>query len=233
HMALSAKKTVSCIIPAYNEAKSIENTLRVVTSIPEYITEVLVVDDGSSDNTQNIVKSFPNVRLLVNEMNQGKSKTIARGIRESSGDYFLMLDADLIGLDAQNIIDLIRPIADGSADVTISIRANTPDWMKKVGVDFMSGERMLPRQVIMQYIDAMSELRGFGLEVFLNRILIKHKLRIRSVIMDNVLNDMKWKKRGFWKGLRAEAFLWYQLFRTVSPVEFVGQNVRMRKLLVK
>ena len=224
--------SVTCVIPAYNECHSIRHTLEAVIGAGDTVDEIIVVDDGSSDGTADIVRQFPTVRLFNNEKNGGKSYSIARGITEARGEYVLMLDADLLGLEVRNIRALVEPIVAGKADVSISIRGNTPGWMKAIKVDFMSGERVWLRATLLPHLGAMGRVRGFGLELFLNRIIIRNRLRIASVYMENVNNHMKWKKRGFWRGISHEANLWREVFSIVSPLEWVMQNVRMRKLVV-
>jgi glycosyltransferase involved in cell wall biosynthesis len=224
---------VSCIIPAYNEEQNISNTLKAVSEAGNILDEIIVVDDGSKDRTQDIVRTFPNVKLLINEKNLGKAGTIARGARESFGDYILMLDADLAGLSSENIVSLIQPIRNGLTDVVISMRENTPGWMKALGFDSMSGERVLPRVIFEDNFTGLSQIRSYGLEVFLNRIIIGRKFRILTVKMNNVKNTMKWEKGNFWKGVKSEFFMWCDLFKTVSFFEFVSQHFKMRKLLIK
>ncbi len=231
-----SNKKISCVIPAYNEEKTIARVLDAVCATLDYIDEVIVIDDASTDKTQNIVrnimKEFPQVSLLVNDKNIGKSKSISRGILTSRGDLVIFLDADLLGLRSDNIVDLIKPVKDGSADVAISIRGNSPGWMKKINLDFMSGERVLPKSILVSYVKQISKLKNFGLEVFVNRIIIEKKLRIKTVAMNNVTNDMKWLKRGFLSGIKGEILMWCDIFKTVSVYEFMNQNIKMKRLLV-
>lgn len=221
---------ISCVIPAYNEEKSIGRTLEA--ALGAGLGEVLVVDDASSDDTQAIVRRFPGVRLLVLPGRSGKSRAVARGIAEAAGDHILMLDADLLGLTADHLAALIEPVRAGRAEVVISLRANSPAWMKRIDLDFMSGERLLPKALVEPHLAHMAALRGFDLEVFLNRLIIEQEKRLETVMMEDVWNDMKWNKHGIVKGLRDEVVLWAEIFRTVTPVEFIRQNVRMRRLLV-
>jgi glycosyltransferase involved in cell wall biosynthesis len=84
---------VSVIIPAYNEESVIAKTLTEVLAI-EGISELIVVDDGSSDNTSAIVESFQKVRLIRHPYNIGNGAAIKSGIRAATGDYILMMDAE-------------------------------------------------------------------------------------------------------------------------------------------
>lgn len=225
---------VSCIIPAYNEEKSIANTLRVALAVPE-IFEIIVVNDCSIDTTKDIVAGFPRVHLLTNKKNMGKSRSIARGIEAANGDHLLFLDADLLGLRSEVIQSLIAPVANYQADVVISFRGNTPKWLLKlVGIEILSGDRVFPRALAMKHIEAMKALPSLGLEVFLNDIIIQNKLRIRSVLMEDVKNDFKWNKRGFLQGMKQEIEMWTKnILRVTSFWGFIYQNMRMRRLLIK
>src|SRR3989344_859585 len=93
---------LSIIIPAYNEEKRILGTLKEIdyysTKYP-FNYEVLIVDDGSTDNTNIIVDNYIlnkfNFRLFQNSENSGKGYSIRKGVRESTGDLILFTDADL------------------------------------------------------------------------------------------------------------------------------------------
>ena len=92
---------LSIVIPAYNEAKRLPDTL---TLLKEYLdkhdfaSEVLVVDDGSTDETVKIVKdrmsSFPNLKIIENAVNKGKGGVVRQGMLAAAGDYCIFMDAD-------------------------------------------------------------------------------------------------------------------------------------------
>jgi dolichol-phosphate mannosyltransferase len=91
-------QTLSVIIPAYNEARTIGELLKRIQAVPlrdtAFQLELIVVDDGSKDTTAEVARSFGNVRVIRQE-NQGKGAAVQRGVRECSGDYLLVQDADL------------------------------------------------------------------------------------------------------------------------------------------
>ena len=98
---MSEKITV--VIPAYNEARKVEPTINEVKEFlveNGYSFEIIIVDDGSDDNTLNIVKrykainSMENIIILENNPNRGKGYAVRRGIMEANGDYVLFMDAD-------------------------------------------------------------------------------------------------------------------------------------------
>jgi dolichol-phosphate mannosyltransferase len=90
--------TVSIIIPAYNEEAFIATLLERIIAVPThkigFNMEIIVVDDGSTDATSAKVNNFPSIRL-VRQANQGKGAAVQRGVREATGEYILIQDADL------------------------------------------------------------------------------------------------------------------------------------------
>ncbi|MCU1314169.1 MAG: glycosyl transferase, group 2 family [Acidobacteriaceae bacterium] len=117
----------SIIIPAYNEAARIEGALRSVTEcIRErgWDAELLVVDDGSTDDTAAIVehweRSHPEVKLIRNERNRGKGYSVRHGMLRASGDVVMFTDADMSS-PIEEAERLFAAIA-GGADVAIGSR---------------------------------------------------------------------------------------------------------------
>ncbi len=113
---------VSIIIPAYNESATIGILLEKVTSIELSVDkEIIVVDDGSTDGTPEIVKHFKDVRLIENEKNMGKGYSLKRGYLESSGNIILFQDADL-EYNPSQIKNLVDAILEGRSDVVYGSR---------------------------------------------------------------------------------------------------------------
>jgi glycosyltransferase involved in cell wall biosynthesis len=81
------------VIPAYNEEAVIGAILMSLKSIPD-VDEIIIVDDGSSDRTNEVVASFPHVRLICHPYNIGNGAAIKSGIRAASGDVIVLMDAD-------------------------------------------------------------------------------------------------------------------------------------------
>lgn len=102
---------VTVLVPAYNEAKCIENTVRSLMQ-SDHPVEIIVIDDGSSDGTADIVAAMrvPNVRVL-RQRNAGKPAALNNGIRNARYDIIVMMDGDTV-FEASTVRELVQPFAD-------------------------------------------------------------------------------------------------------------------------
>jgi len=118
---------ISIVIPVYNEKTTVSFIVKqaLTSFLPEGISrEVIVVDDGSSDGTSEILKRFhdhPNVRVFCLPQNCGKTAALARGIQESAGEIIIIQDADF-EYSPQNYNRLLEPILQGEAPVVYGSR---------------------------------------------------------------------------------------------------------------
>ncbi len=222
---------ISCIIPAYNEGPRIKGVLDVVHDHP-LVDEVVVVDDCSKDTTREIVRSFPRVKLISHSKNQGKSRAVMTGLKAASHEYLLFLDADLLGLDKQAVAKLIEDVASNRADIAISLRANAPLPWRLIGLDYISGERVFPKELITPHLEEVANLPPFGLESFMNNLIIKNRYRVKVVEWSQVHSPYKYKKSGFLRGLRDDFFMIYDILKTISLRGIVSQIVNLRALKI-
>ncbi len=223
-------KKISCIIPAFNEEKHIGAVLDIMLEAKQILPlEIIVVDDGSTDQTPKILSKYKNIRVVTNKPNKGKSYSVARGFEASEGDYILMADSDLFGLTVDNISELVLPVQQGVADTAMSIRRN---FTRRDKIELLTGERMFPRSLIHDHIDEIKKLPNFALEVFLNNLVIKHHYTIKAVDWDNVVNTNKTKKRGFYSGWKANFSAARDIFSYISARELFRQYIAMRRLMI-
>jgi glycosyltransferase involved in cell wall biosynthesis len=137
-MATEAKRPyLSVVIPVFNERKTIEEILARVQAV-EIEKEIVIVDDGSTDGTRDFLAQLAshatapaetsgttlrtdNLRVYLQERNQGKGAALRRGMKEARGEIILIQDADL-EYDPQDYRQLLEPIRKGRADVVYGSR---------------------------------------------------------------------------------------------------------------
>jgi glycosyltransferase involved in cell wall biosynthesis len=115
---------ISVIIPCYNEVKTIRDVVLRVLDVNE-ASEIIIVDDGSTDGTRdilpNIEAEFELVRVVLHEKNQGKGAAVRTGFDAATGDVLLIQDADQ-EYDPRDYPTLLRPIREGITDVVYGSR---------------------------------------------------------------------------------------------------------------
>ena len=107
---------VSVIIPAFNEEETVANVINVVKKV-KYVDEVIVVNDGSTDNTESEAKSAGAI-VINHEVNKGKGEALTTGYRKSDSDIIAFIDADIHNLTSKKVDAMIRPILEGRTDIT-------------------------------------------------------------------------------------------------------------------
>lgn len=219
---------ISCVIPAFNEGSRIASVLSAVVGHP-LLDEIVVVDDGSTDETQSVARQFPTVHVLAQTSNVGKSAAISAGVRVSSGELLLFLDADLVGLRQSDVSKLIFPVLRGEADASISLRGDALLPWRAIGLDYLSGERTLRRDLFVEHLDVIAHLPGFGLESYINQMLIERDARVKIVRWANVGHTYKSRKHGIWNGIAGEARMLANIVETSSIAGSAHQIVELRR----
>ena len=149
------------------------------------------------------------------------------------GEFLCLLDADLTGLTYDDITALIAPVLEGKAGMAISMRKNSPWIDRKIGIDYISGERVFRAKLLAAHMEEILALPRFGFEVFLNRLVIQTKLPIKIVFWKEVESPAKSKKVGRVNGMKEMGRMLRDIFWVISVVEVVAQFVKMRRLRVK
>jgi glycosyltransferase involved in cell wall biosynthesis len=103
---------VSVIIPAYNEEDTVATVIDVVKSV-SFVDEIIVVNDGSSDNTEQEALNA-GARVINHETNKGKGQALYTGYTHAECDIIAFIDADIYNLSSKKVEAMIKPILDGS-----------------------------------------------------------------------------------------------------------------------
>lgn len=203
--------SISAIVPAYNEEKTIKRIIRDLSKI-DFINEIVVIDDGSGDKTRELLESFKlenKFKILFNENNKGKGYSVARGIEVSNGELVLILDADIINYTESDLNLLVNPLLDGELDYTMKM---TDDPNTK----FTSGVRAYWRKDLVPLLQEMKNTTRYGLEVLLNKKLSNKKGKF--IILKDYKHFQKFEKYIFPRALWEYA---------IEGVSILTQKIRL------
>lgn len=214
---------LTVVMPVYNEKATIQEIVHRVLRM-DVVTELLIVDDGSTDGTRDLLpelEQLDRVRVILKEKNEGKGSAVVRGFKEAQGDLIVIQDADL-EYDPRHYTVLLEPIREGLADVVYGSRflgearrpilfwnmvANkiltlvTNILYNTILTDMETGYKMFKREVI----DGMEiHARRFDFEPEVTAKILKRKVRLFEVpIAFNPRDYTEGKKITVWDGVEA------------------------------
>lgn len=205
---------IAAIVPAFNEERTIRGAIRFIRdNLPE-IDQIVVVSDGSSDRTADIVREEYGVDLVDLTVNQGKGGALRAGLKATDAEIILLLDADLVGLTRCHVADLLAPVLDGRAKTTMGIFTEgrfMTDLAQKVAPQ-LSGQRVILREILE---GAPIDDARYGVEVAINRHLEELGVPIVEVELPNVSQVVKEEKYGVVQGFRKRVNMYYEVFKTL------------------
>lgn len=200
---------IATIIPAFNEQASIRRIIHLLQRC-DFISEIIVVNDASTDHTAEIVAEEYGVILVNLSENLGKGGALKAGLDATRADVLVLLDADLIGLRVEHVEALLAPVLQGKADATVGVfkeGRGVTDLAQLVAPQ-LSGQRAIKRELIETADIANTR---YGVEVAINRHLEDMKARVEEVELFQLTHQTKEEKLGFVKGMGARFRMYYEV----------------------
>lgn len=217
---------LSVIVPIYNEVKTVRKIVETIREVP-IPTEIILVDDGSTDGTRAVLESFhgdAHTTVLLHPHNRGKGAAIRTGFARANGDVVIIQDADL-EYDPHEYPLLLLPILDDVADVVYGSRFSSPGrrvpkyWHSTVNrfitlfsnmktnlklTDVETCYKLIRRELIDEILPSLKE-DGFGIEIEITAKLARLRdVRFHELpISYTPRTHAEGKKIGFTDGLRA------------------------------
>ncbi|MEW6723701.1 MAG: glycosyltransferase family 2 protein [Bacillota bacterium] len=205
---------VTAVIPALNEEKTVGCIVALLRRMPE-VSEVVVVDDGSTDRTSQVA-SESGARVITLPENIGKGGAVRRGVEAANTEVVLFLDADLRGLTEQHIRDLLNPVLLGGADMSLGLfdQGRVATDLAQAVTPYLTGQRAV-RRWLLEDMNGM-DLTGFGFEVALTRRAKERGARVIEVTLKDLTHVMKEEKLGLVKGFMARMRMYWEIMKTVQ-----------------
>jgi len=209
---------VSIVVPLYNEEETVGDVLSRLGQLTKIRKEILVVDDGSKDNSLAVSKQFPFVTILHHNENRGKGAALKTGFVNGKGDIFVVQDADL-EYSPEEIQKIVYPIIEGKADVVYGSRflgkCVGMSFLHRLGnlilsevvslvfsrriTDVMTGHKAFSRNALRSFI---IEENGFEVEIEITaKLLGQKKLRFMEIPISYTYRRKGHSKIGFRHGL--------------------------------
>lgn len=223
---------ISAIVPAYNEASRIGAVLEVLLQC-KVLHEIIVVDDGSSDNTEEVVKKYA-VKYIRLSQNSGKGAAMERGVKEAISEIIFFCDADIRGLKSSMIEEMTQPVMKGKVEMFIAMR-NRKSYVLRFILAFiplLGGERVLTKS-LWNMVPAYYKER-FRIEAGLNFYAKHYGKGFRFKVFRGLTQTIKEKKYGWWKGFLARMLMMRDYLVAQIKLEWlhVPRNVLGRRLFL-
>lgn len=218
---------VSIVISAYNEEEDISNSIESLKSIdyPKGMYEVIIVNDGSTDKTSEIVKGCAdgNIILVDNKKNKGKAACLNQGISLAKGEFVACMDADTVV--PEDILKRIVPYFDDrqTGAVTVSVEVNSPkNFLQKIiALEYRLGLSLFLR--IFSYFDCIHVTPG-PFSVYRKELLEK----IRGFDANNITEDLEIAYRIHKSGYKIANCMKASV-KTITPNNFKGLYRQRRR----
>jgi len=212
------KPKVAAIVPAYNEEKTIGPIIKILKTSP-LIDEVIVISDGSNDDTIRICNEIGPEICHQLPIRSGKGKAMQHGVAHTDAPIIVFFDADLYGLNEKHIEKIVEPVLKGEKVMNVALRDRGPFLMKlSAHLPLIGGERAMNRHI---FEDVPEEYKqGFMVEQALNYYCRSRGYKYGSVPCPGLTIRRKMQKVGFAKGLLQYIKMFYQVFKAMVIVRW-------------
>ena len=195
----SQETRVSAVIPAHDEGRTISGVIAPLLCHP-LIDEVIVVDDGSSDDTANCAREAGAI-VIGMPSNGGKASAMSRGVLAAQNDIVFFCDGDILGLTPEMVTQIVTPVTSGEYGMFVGIRGRKTYWANRLlhFTPILGGERAL-RKALWDHVPPDYK-RNFQIEIALNFFAKQLGQPMGFTVVHGLSQVIKERKRGLLPGL--------------------------------
>ena len=213
---MNTNVSLAAIVPAFNEAGRVSNVVDILCRV-EQIDEMIIVDDGSTDGTaqdaKDAARGDPRLKVHRTPENFGKGHAIYQGWNSTNSACLLILDADLINLKPDHLINLFSPVLHGQADMTIGLFEGgywRADLAHKI-TPWLTGQRCIRSKLLREI--SWDASNGYGFETAVTMAARKFDWQCEKVPMVGVTHPLGEIQRGGYHGWKTKMIMFYQVGR--------------------
>lgn len=195
------QRQVTALVPCFNEADRIGLVLEVLARCP-VIDDIVVVNDGSTDNSREVIAEYPMVRLVDLPHNVGKGGALRAGLDRVYSPITFLCDADLVGLTCEHVQTIVGPVLNGEVLMCVGVRevgGAAVQFLRRHFLPLFAGERVIATNVLREVLRS-ERANGWGIEPYMNFYFELMEWKVKRIDLKgvrDVLNIKKWGM-GFW-----------------------------------
>ncbi len=200
---MARQSKITALVPCYNEGERIRIVLQALVK-SRLINEVIVVDANSTDNSQAVIKSFPQVKLLNLTASAGKGNSLAQAVHLVKTPFTFLCDADIHGLTDTQIGKMVTAVTGENYDVCVGVRyrwGRFGQWLRRNIFPLIAGERIIRTGILKEVLQSPIAA-GWGLELYMNDYVRRQHLKMKKVDLVGVDDVFNMKKRGVFSYFR-------------------------------
>ncbi len=218
---------ITAIICVYNEENTVKNVVTQVSNYP--FDEVIIVNDGSTDKTDSILKEIKennNFKYIILPENKGKGFAMARGIKIAKSEILVFFDADLSNIQKNHFTELITPILNNDADMVLGQPTETMIDSSINPFKSFTGQRALKKSDIYPIIPKLKNSR-FGVETLINLYYQSECKTIKHVILKGLKHPTKFDKTSTSQAIKEFIFEGQEIaLTTIKNYDLVIKSIK-------
>lgn len=213
----------TCIIPFYNEEKILLSIIEKLKNL-EYISQIICVDDGSTNGLSTEIKRlFPKVTVVKLDKNQGKADAVFAGIQKAQNENIFLTDSDQYNINIEEIENAMTTFSNNNSIDMIIFKINgnnsVIDTLLRKFI-FLSGNRLMRKKDFVS-IEKLNP-KGYQLEVAINKYMIEKNKKCFWT-NSSIFNPHKVTKYGFVEGMRRDLKMEKEIISYIGIMQYLQQ----------